>query len=269
MIVSVVTFSIMNGLVKYLTSYNTYQIVFFRTIGTLVITIPIVLHNKIPFFGKHKKLLSLRAVLGVISITCYFGSLNYLDVGTAISLRYTSPIFAAIFALIFLKESIKIVQWLFFIIAFFGVLLIKGFGTNINTTGIILILCSAIFLGLIFVVIRKIGNKEHPLVIINYFMLFALVFGGIMSINVWKTPSVSDLFLFFSLGFFGYLGQYFMTKAFQSYKTSVVAPFKYLEVIVTIVFGFFFLDEIYSVWTLLGVLLILSGLFYNITLKKK
>jgi len=100
-------------------------------------------------------------------------------------------------------------------------------------------------------------------------MLLALVFGGVMSINSWVNPSLYDLVLFLSLGFFGYLGQYFMTKAFQIYDTSKIAPFKYLEVIVTIVFGFFFLGEIYSAWTLLGVLLILSGLFYNITLKKK
>lgn len=61
--------------------------------------------------GTHKKLLFLRALFGVISITCFFQSLNYLAVGTAVSLRYTSPIFAAIFALFFL--------------AFLGVLIIK------------------------------------------------------------------------------------------------------------------------------------------------
>lgn len=72
MILSVLAFAIMNAIVKYLSTFNVYQIVFFRTIGTLCFTIPIVIKNKIPFFGTHKKLLLLRGLIGVISLTCFF-----------------------------------------------------------------------------------------------------------------------------------------------------------------------------------------------------
>ena len=48
---------------------------------------------------------------------------------------------------------------------------------------------------LIFVVIRKLGDSENPLVIINYFMVMAFVFGGIMSINYWKNPNITEWFL--------------------------------------------------------------------------
>ncbi|TVZ57300.1 EamA domain-containing membrane protein RarD [Lutibacter sp. Hel_I_33_5] len=267
MIFSVIAFGIMNAVVKYLTVFNVYQIVFFRSIGTLLFTIPLIIKYKIPILGNNKKLLFLRAFLGVISITCFFQSLNYLDVGTAVSLRYTSPIFAAIFALIFLKEKIKNIQWFLFVLAFCGVLLIKGFGENVNSIGLLLIFLSAIFLGLIFVVIRKIGTSENPLVIINYFMVMAFVFGGLMSINHWITPSSTEWILLISLGFFGYVGQLFMTKAFQSQETNIVAPLKYLEVIFTIIIGASWFGEVYNLWTLLGVLLILSGLVYNIYLK--
>ena len=133
MIFSVIAFAIMNAVVKYLTAFNVYQIVFFRSIGTLVFTIPLILKYKIPILGTHKKLLFLRGLIGIISLTCFFESLNYLAVGTAVSLRYTSPIFAAVFSLIFLKEKIKPIQWFLFILAFIGVLIIKGFGVDVNT----------------------------------------------------------------------------------------------------------------------------------------
>ena len=87
-----------------------------------------------------------------------FQSLKYLSVGTAVSLRYTSPIFATVFALIFLKENIKPIQWLFFLIAFIGVLIIKGFGNDINYLGLIFVIFSSISLGLVLVIIRKIGK---------------------------------------------------------------------------------------------------------------
>jgi drug/metabolite transporter (DMT)-like permease len=135
MIISVIAFAIMNTIVKYVAVFNVYQIVFFRSIGTLAFTVPLILKNRIPLLGNNKKLLLLRAVAGVISLTLFFQSLNYLDVGTAVSLRYTSPIFAAILALVFLKEKIKPVQWLLFLIAFVGVLFVKGFDTTINFCG--------------------------------------------------------------------------------------------------------------------------------------
>ncbi|WP_231953084.1 DMT family transporter [Polaribacter vadi] len=270
MVFSVIAFAMMNAVVKYLTSFNVYQIVFFRSIGTLVITVPIVLKQKISFFGNEKKKwLLIRGIAGVISLTCFFQSLNYLAVGTAVSLRYTSPIFAAIFAFLFLKEKIKPIQWLLFFIAFIGVLIIKGFGANMDSIGLIFVMISAIFLGIIFVVIRKIGDKESPLVIINYFMIMAFIFGGILSINNWKQPTSTEWLLLLSLGFFGYIGQLYMTKAFQSDETSMVAPLKYLEVVFMIIIGAFWFDEIYNLWTLLGIFLILLGLIYNIYLKKQ
>jgi|TARA_B110000967_G_scaffold167778_1_gene176485 drug/metabolite transporter (DMT)-like permease len=269
MIFSVIAFSFMNVVVKYLNGFSAYQIVFFRSIGTLLFTIPLIIRNKIPFFGNNQKWLIIRGVAGVISLTCFFQSLNYLAIGTATSLRYTSPIFAVIFAFIFLKEKIKAVQWLLFLLAFVGVLLIKGLGTDVNSIGLILVFVSAISLGLIFVVIRKIENSENPLIIINYFMMMAFLFGGVLSINNWKTPNLIEWLLLLSLGFFGYAGQLYMTKAFQSSETSLVAPLKYLEVIFMIIIGAIWFDEIYNLWSLFGIFLILIGLVYNIYLKRK
>ncbi|MBG7611226.1 DMT family transporter [Polaribacter sp. BAL334] len=268
MIFSVIAFALMNIVVKYLSNFNVYQIVFFRTLGTLAFTIPIVLKQKIPFLGNKKRLLIARGFLGLISLSCFFSSLQYLSVGTAVSLRYTAPIFAGVFAMFFLKEKIKAIQWVLFIIAFIGVLIIKGFGIDVTTIGLILAISSAFFMGLTFVVLRKIGTNDHPLVIINYFMIMAFLFGGFMSINHWKQPNFSEWFLLLSLGLFGYIGQLFLTKAFQVGETSLVAPLKYLEVIFTIIFGVIVLEENYNLWTLVGISLILVGLIYNIYLKK-
>jgi drug/metabolite transporter (DMT)-like permease len=119
------------------------------------------------------------------------------------------------------------------------------------------------------VLIRKIGDKENPLVIINYFMVLAFVFGGILSIHNWRNPDATEWIFLLSLGVFGYIGQLYMTKAFQANETNLVAPLKYLEVIFTIIIGASWFGEVYNLWTLLGILLILSGLIYNIYIKKK
>ncbi len=202
-------------------------------------------------------------------LVCFFQSLHYLNIGKAVSFRYTAPIFAAIFAFFFLKEKIKPIQWLLFLIAFLGVLIIKGFGAYVELIGLIFVLFSAIFIGIIFVVIRKIGNTEHPLVIINYFMIMAFLFGGLMCLKYWELPILMHWILFISTGVFDYFGHLYMTKAFQTEETNLVAPIKYLEVIFTIIIGTFWFGDIYKGWTLMGILLILSGLIYDIYIKRK
>ena len=107
MIYSIVATSIMYGVIKYLKDFSVYQIIFFRSILTLSITTPLILKNKIDFFGNNKKILLLRGFLGLISMIFFFQSIKYLDLGIAVTLRYTSPIFATLLAMFFLKEIIK------------------------------------------------------------------------------------------------------------------------------------------------------------------
>jgi len=269
MILSVLAFTTMNVIVKYLSDFGANQLVFFRSIGTLCFTVPLLLKSKVSFLGNHKKLLLLRGVVGLISLVCFFESLKHLSIGTAVSIRYTSPIFAAILAFILLKEKVKIIQWFVFLFAFLGVLLVKGFSLEISSLGLLLILVSAFFQGFVFVIIRKIGSKENPLVIVNYFMIITFIYGAITSISNWKNPTINQWILLLSLGVFGYIGQVYMTKAFQNNETNFVAPLKYLEVIFTIIFGVLFFNEYYSLLNILGVFFIISGLMYNIYLKRK
>ena len=269
MIISTLAFACMNVTVKYLENVNAFQIVFFRSLSSLVFTFGFLLKNRIPILGNQKKLLVLRGFVGVTSMTFFFMSIKYLPVATAVSLRYIAPIFAAFFAVLFLKEKIKPLQWLFFFMSFFGVLIIKGFDENINTYGLMLVLIAAIFSGLVYNIISKIGTKDHPVVVVNYFMIIATIVGGVLSLSNWKTPEGPEWILLMSLGVFGYFGQLYMTKAFQTAKTNQVAPLKYLEVIFTLMFGLLWFDEIYTIWSLLGIALIIGGLILNVIYKAK
>ncbi|WP_299679517.1 DMT family transporter [uncultured Tenacibaculum sp.] len=269
MLLSALCFTIMNVFVKYLSGYSTYQKVFFRAVGSLVFTMGYLLYYKIPMGGNQKKLLILRGLVGVTSMGLFFASTDYLSIGTAVSLRYTSPIFAAILAVFFLKEKIFKLQWFYFILAFLGVLLIKGFDNEINVLGLSLILVSAFFSGLVYVVISKIGDKDHPVVIVNYFMWISTILGGVLSISNWKTPQGNDWFILLSLGLFGYFGQLFMTKAYQLGSVNKIVPLKYVEVVFTMVLGMIWFGDQYPLLSVLGVLLVVIALVLNVLYKQK
>lgn len=269
MLISTLAFSCMNSTVKYLSEVNTYQIVFFRSLGSLFFTFGFLLKNKIPILGKNNKLLISRAIVGTTSMMLFFMSVKYLSIGTAVSIRYIAPIFTAIFAVILLKEKIKPLQWMFFLISLLGVFVLKGFDNQLNTIGLILVLLASVLSGLVYIIISKIGKSEHPIVIVNYFMVFATVLGGVLSINNWVNPKGYELPFLMMLGVFGYFGQVYMTKAFQTASTNIVAPIKYFEVIYTATFGVFLFGEIYTFYSFLGIFLIIGGLIMNIWYKSK
>ncbi|MDT0608411.1 DMT family transporter [Croceitalea rosinachiae] len=268
MLISTASFSLMNVFIKYLDHIPGFQLVFFRSITSFIFATSYLLSNKINVLGNQRKLLSLRAVAGLISMSLFFFSFKYLSVGTAVSLRYIAPIFAAIFAVFVLKEKLKPIQWLFFFIAFSGVLILKGFDSSMSNLGMTLVITASVFTGMVYILIRKIGKGDHPVVVVNYFMFLSTVVGGSISIFNWVSPQGWDWLLLTSLGVFGYFGQVYMTKAFQTAPTNVVAPIKYTEVVFTIGIGVFWFGDTYTLLSFLGLFLIIGGLVANTLVKK-
>jgi drug/metabolite transporter (DMT)-like permease len=180
-----------------------------------------------------------------------------------------SPIFAGLLAVIFLREVIKPLQWLFFLMAFAGVFLIKSYDPSGSNFGVFLVLLAAFFSAIVYILISKIGKGDHPVVVVHYFMLIATLVGAVGTVFSWKAPNGQDLMLLLSLGFFGFFGQLFMTKAFQNAEAHMVAPFKYVEVLFTLAFGVFVLQETYDFYHLLGTFLVIFGLILNVVYKTK
>ena len=269
MLLSTLSFAFMNAQVKYLIDYSTFQLVFFRSLGSLFITFGFLKSQKINMLGNQKKLLILRGLVGVISMILFFWGIHYISIGSAVTLRYISPIFAAILAVFFLSEVIKPLQWFFFIIAFTGVFLINNYDPSGSNFGVFLVLLAAFFSAIVYILISKIGKRDHPVVVVHYFMMISTLVGGLGSIVFWVRPDWKDLLLLTSLGFFGFFGQLFMTKAFQNSEAHMVAPFKYVEVLFTLIFGFFILKESYDLYQFLGTFLVILGLVLNVLYKSK
>jgi drug/metabolite transporter (DMT)-like permease len=267
MLLSTLSFAFMNAIVKYSIGYPTMQIVFFRAFGTLVITFSYLKFAGISQWGNQKKLLIYRGIVGVAAMALFFWGVHYISVGSAVTLRYVSPIFAGVLAVLFLKETIKPLQWVFFLVAFFGVYLIKSFDASNSNFGIFLVLLAAFFSAVVYILITKIGKGDHPVVVVHYFVLIGTLVGGVGSFFVWKPPVFSDFLLLSSLGFFGFFGQLFMTKAFQNAQAHMVAPFKYVEVLFTLFFGVFILFETYSIYHLIGTFLVIFSLVLNVLYK--
>lgn len=261
-------FALMNFTVKYLGDMHPMQIIFFRAFGTSIFISPFMVYNKISFIGSNPKLLLLRSLVGVTSLATFFIAIQRIPLASAISIRYLGPIFGAILAMIFLKEKVKFGQWISFIIAFSGVLVLKGFDIRIDFVSLILCLISAFFIGFVFVLIRYLATKEHHLTIINYFMLFSITV-SLLFLPYWRMPISGEWIAVGLIGVFGLVGQVLMTKAFAIEETSVLAPFKYMELVFAFFLALIFFGESYTLISLIGMLLIISGMLINVAIKSR
>ena len=267
MIFSTMAFACMNGLIKFLIQFPTFELVFFRSLGTLFITAFILKSKKISFRPNKPILVVVRGLVGVTSMCLFFLSAHYIPIGSAVTIRYIAPIFGGILAVIFLKEKIFPIQWFFYFLAFIGVVMIKGFDASISLFGVNLVLAAAFFSAIVYILIAKIGQNDHPLLVVFYFMLIATILGGIGSGFAWLRPNLYELLLLVLLGLFGYFGQLYMTKAFQEGEASKVAPFKYVEVVFTLTVGVFWFDEVYTLYSLAGIFLVISSLTLSVLYK--
>lgn len=273
MFIAGIFFSLMNVGIKYIGNIPAIQIVFFRSIVTLIISFIMIKKLNISLWGNNKSILFLRGIFGVIALSTYFYSLQKLPLASAVTLMQLSPIFTAIFAIFILKENVKLPQWLFFAISFVGVAIIKGFGNNIGLLDFIIAIVAAAFSALAYNMVRKLKDTDHPLVVVFYFPLIALPISGIASYFVWIQPTFIEFLILLGIGVCTQIAQVNLTKAMQMEELSKVSIVQYLTVVYAIAIGYVFFRESYTFYTLLGIALVVGGvlanLWYSSILNKK
>lgn len=269
MVISAMSLAIMNVFLKHLHHIPALELVFFRSIGSLLICLTYLKLLGISILGINRRAMLMRGFLGAVSMACFFVSIKSMPLGTAVSIRYLSPIFAAGIAIFFLGEKVRILQWLFYFVAFSGVMILKQFDTQVDLVGLTFALMSALFSGMVYVSVRRIGQGDHPIVVVNYFMFCATILGGTLAIPNWVIPLPYDWIFIVLIGVFGFFGQLFMTKALQKAETSRISPLKYLEAIFVILIGYLWLGESYPLISIVGILLIIVGMTANILIRSK
>lgn len=263
------TFALMNVFVKAVPHIPAVEIILFRSVISLVISVFMLQKQKVSVWGNNKPILIARGVVGAIALLIFFELLQQIPLATASSLAYLAPIFTTIIGIFLVGEKVKPIQWLFFLISFGGVLIIQGFDSRIEIIHLIMGITTSFFMGLAYGFIRKLKTSEHPLVIIFYFPLVMLPISAIWSGIVWVMPSGIDWFYLIMVGILTQIAQFFMTKSYQSEELSKVSIVNYVGIVFSLSFGWIFFDEFFNIMTFLGMALVLAGVIANVLVKKK
>jgi drug/metabolite transporter (DMT)-like permease len=230
---------------------------------SMLLCFQILIRDKVDWRGSNRMRLIARGTFGTISVYAFFLTLQNMPLGTAVTVQYLSPIFTTVIAIFLLKEKVKPVQWLFFIISFSGVLVIKGFDTRISLTMLAIGIISALASGFAYNMVRSLREKENTIVVVLHFQIIGAITGLIFTLFNWQMPHGWQWFYLVMVGVLTQIGQVNLTKALQLERVANVTIFNYLGIIYALGFGFILFGEEYHWLALAGIILVIGGVLMN------
>ncbi len=269
MFLSTLAFALANVFVKQVSHIPVMEVVFFRCLVAGIFCVIGLRRAKASYIGTNHTYLFLRGFFGTLALALFFLTVQNIPLATAMTVQYLSPIFTAIIAIFFLKESVKPIQWIFYAISFAGVMLIGQIDARVSYFFIFLGIISAFGSGAAYNLVRKLKDDEHPLTIILHFQLVGVVAGFISLFFAWKTPVGWDWFYLLLIGVFSQLGQIFLTNAFSKEKAATVAIIVYSGLIYGIAIGWIFYGEAQTVFSLFGMILVVIGVIASVLYGKR
>ena len=248
-----------------------YELVFFRSLLSLCITLLIIKIKKISPWGNNKPLLIIRGLLGTSALICIFYAIRNMPLSISTVIQYTYPIFISIFAGIFIEEKINSNLVFALFIGWLGILVIlnptqlSNINTEIENIWVSIAFIGSICTALAYVTVKKLLFTENIYVIIEYFPLVSLVTLLPIVLIKWVTPNLNELIWIIGIGLFTQLGQTFLTKGLKKLPASEASTINYLQVLFGSMWGILFFSEKLNFNFLLGALLVLLGTFISTT----
>lgn len=264
-------------------SYSVLEIVTVRSLVALPLTLlffRVEGKRGLPI-TKQNKLELLRGVFLFLSYTTFMMGLAALPLADVESIRFSGPLMITILSVLLLGEKVELYRWLALIVGFMGVLLVIRPGSTSFNEGSVFVLISVLFYALNTIVTRRLQTTDTSATMAYFSTLVYLVCVMIVSpltvaigeipgahpsvaflFHTWSMPTLADFVIMCGLGFIWAAWMYFMTRAYSTTQASVVAPFEYASLPLSVMWGFIIWREIPALTTWLGACLtLLSGIF--------
>jgi len=206
--------------------------------------------------------MGLRSFLAVCSTFLVVTSLSKLPLNEVIAILFVGPLFIALLAGPLLGERVGLQRWLAVLIGFGGMLIIVRPGSQAFQIAAFIPICAALVAAFRDIVTRKISANEKSSAILFYSTLALSLIGLATFPFGWKPMTLNDIGIAIMAGTFFGLGHYFIIEGYRYAEASIIAPYRYLNLIWAVILGYLLWNEIPSAWVLLGTPFVVgSGLY--------
>lgn len=279
MVISALGFALMTACVKSVSTYGipVLEIVAARSIVSVFLSYADIRRKKISPWGNNKPLLVTRGAVGALGLFFVYYSVTSLPLAEATILQYLYPVFTAILAVIFLKETVQRSTLICIVMSLLGLGVMVAPNIQLNAANYFIPyswlsigagVLGAFISAVAYIIIKKLTKTEDSSVIVFYFPFVALPISVLLLGSDFVMPTLPALGLLILIGIFTQVGQIGLTKALHSADANKATAYAYVQVVFSVLIGWAYFSEVPIITTLIGGGLVISGALVNVLWKR-
>lgn len=241
-----------------------------RFVGVLLPSVTLVIYSRENPTGRKgsRLILFFRGVLGSAGLMFQFYAFQHMPLADASVLIFSSPVFVAISARIFLKEPCGVTQIVTIMVTLVGVILIArppflfgdgvsgdfhGYSTE-NLLGAVSALCGTVCSANVYILIRKLKSLHYAVIMMTFAMVgIVMSHSASLAFGALCLPcSFKERLYLLLLGIFSFCGQVLLTKALQYEQAGPVSICRTADIVFAFIWQVAFLGEIPNVYSVIG-----------------
>lgn len=265
MLGATVMFAVSSGLAKWqVESYSFVEVLFFRAIAGLVVCGFLILPRTGLSVFRTKRLRDHagRSATQATAQSLIIIAFGLMPLAGAVAINFASPLFATLFAALWLKEKVGLARAGALVAGFLGVILVAAPGAETFRIGALFALGNAVLFGSVTAAVRGMTQTEPAETLTLYQMVFLTLFFGLALPFFFKMPNGQDALFLLANGVINAVGQYWWTRSLTLAPPAAVGPFYYFSLVWAIIIGFLFWGDLPSLALLAGSAIVVgSGLF--------
>tara|TARA_B100000401_G_scaffold8664_1_gene5633 strand:+ start:211 stop:1161 length:951 start_codon:yes stop_codon:yes gene_type:complete len=283
-LIAMMVFSVQDGIMKHIYSFvSLYEVYLIRTLVSFVLILFFLKITKKPivFKTQYPLLTFCRVILFFFGFSSFYISLSVLPLGFATALFFVTPFLITIFAHFFLEEKIGPRRWSAVIVGFIGVYVtLNPDFNNFNYSSLLPILCAFCY-SLSMIIIKKTSDKDSVYTQTFTFYFGAIIFSTIFYFIIgdgqfntsnhpasqfifreWFVDLETSILFMVATGVTATVAFLLLFTAYSIASPAVVSPFEYSILLWSPLIGWIYFNEIPSLNTVVGILIIVSSGIY-------
>jgi drug/metabolite transporter (DMT)-like permease len=242
------------------------EIVLARSLVSVTLSAVLLRRAGLSPWGHDRRGLWLRGLTGYFALSCVYAAVTHLPLADATVIHYLNPAFTALLAGYFLGEAISRASVIATGLCLVGVVLVAKpealFGAGADSLDpfwVAVAVAGALGSALAYVVVRKLGRTEHPLVIVFYFPLVNIPASLPVVVRDFVWPTGMDWIWLLGVGLATQVGQMGLTWGLLALPAGQAMSLSYLQVVFAAGFGVVFFGEWPDAIGLTGGAIVIAG----------
>lgn len=254
-------------------THDTFEIMFYRSlvgigVVALVLTMTRNWHQVSTYrLGLH----GIRNVLHFTGQNLWFYAVSVIPLAQVFALEFTQPIWVILLSPLLLGERLTPVRVMSALIGFAGILIVARPGAVPISAGLLTAALSAVFFALTTISTKKL-TRFASIGCIMFWLTVMQAALGLMASGIdgqITLPTISTAPFLLLIGLAGLLAHFCITNALAIAPATVVVPFDFARLPTIAIVGMILYHEPLDQWTLLGAIVIFSGIFLNVHAEKR